>query len=81
MPHDVTEKHPPHIRQAPKRAISIIGEQQRAVFGLSNANWPAPNLSVIDYEAGKKIFLYSGEYSIFHNAAKLRHTVMRWRNC
>ena len=57
------------VRYTPNRAVPIFGEQQRAIFGLRDADRPAPNSRIIDYEAGDKILVFSGGHPILHDAA------------
>src|SRR5262249_13524938 len=58
-----------HIRYPPNDAISVIGEQYGAIFGLGNANGPAPYVRIIDDEPGDKILVFARGQAVFHGGA------------
>jgi len=56
------------MRHAPNGAVLIIGEQQRAIFGLGDADGPTPDPPILSYEAGNKILVFAGGHAILHDA-------------
>src|SRR5690349_5360445 len=52
------------IGDAPDGAVAVLGEDQRAVLGDSDADRPAPDIFVGDDEAGGEILILAGRLAI-----------------
>src|SRR5437660_3946062 len=45
------------VADAPDGVRAVIGYQQRSVMSYSDADRPAPHVSIVDYKSGDKIFI------------------------
>src|SRR3984885_5189074 len=57
------------IRDSPDRAARILGDQQRAVLGYRHADGPAPDLRIVNHEAGGEIVVFAGRHAVVHDDA------------
>ena len=55
---------------APDGAVAILGDEQRAVVGDRDADRPAPDLAVVDDEAGHEILVFAGRHAVLETAMR-----------
>jgi hypothetical protein len=52
------------ISDAPDRGAGILGDEERTIIVDGNADRAAPQLAVVDYEAGGEVFVPTGRYPV-----------------
>src|SRR5664279_1392022 len=52
------------MADAPDGAVAVLGDQQRAVVSHRDADRPAPDVAVVEDEAGDEILVFAGRYPL-----------------
>src|SRR5882724_2847209 len=57
------------VRHPPDGAGGVVGDEQGAVMGDGDADRAAPDLAVVDHEAGEEILVFAGRYAVLQQHA------------